>query len=114
MTLHWNKCVGGIWCHFEKVNLEGIGDIRGVYLIWHGGQSPRWVRVGQGNIKERLVVHRSDPQILAYRQHVLYVTWAAVSEDQLNGVEAYLFAQCKPLVGERAPDDVPIPVNLPR
>jgi hypothetical protein len=114
MTLNWNKCVGGIWCPFETVNLDGVGEVSGVYLIWHGGANPRWVRVGQGNIKERLSVHRNDPQILAYRPHGLFVTWAAVPAAQLDGVEAYLFDQCKPLVGERCPDCNVIPVNLPK
>lgn len=114
MELTWNKCVGGIWCPFETVNLDGIGDASGVYLIWHGGQTSRWVRVGQGNIKERLAAHRNDPAILAYRGHKLFVTWAIVPAAQQNGVEAFLFDQCKPLVGERCPDCDPISVNLPK
>ena len=114
MTLTWNKCVGGIWCPLETVNLEGIGDASGVYVIWHGGQTPRWVRVGQGNIKERLSAHRRDSEILAYRQHGLLVTWAVVPANEQDGIEAYLYAQCKPLVGERRPGRDPISVNLPK
>ena|SRR5437667_2579339 len=114
MTLKWNKCVGAVWCHLETLNLEGVGDVSGVYLIWHGGQSPRWVRVGKGNIKERLSAHRNDPEILQFHQHNLFVTWAAVPGSQQEGVEAYLAAQCNPLVGERFPQRTPIPVNLPQ
>jgi len=114
MELHWIKCVGNVWCNLETVNLDGIGDVAGVYLIWHGGPTPRWVRVGQGNIKERLSQNRNDAQVLAFRQHRLFVTWAAVPESQRDGVEAFLAAYCAPLVGERFPDRQPITVNLPK
>lgn len=114
MQLNWVKCSGNVWCPLETVNLEGIGDVGGVYLIWHGGQTPRWVRVGQGNIKERLSAHRNDPQILEYRTHGLFVTWAAVVSNLRDGIEAYLALQCNPLVGERFPDRIPVVVNLPQ
>jgi len=114
MELTWNKCVGNVWCPLETINLDGLGDVAGVYLIWHGGTNPRWVRVGQGKIRERLAEHRANPQILAFRQHKLYVTWAVVPEVQRDGVEAFLAAYCAPLVGERFPDRQPITVNLPK
>ena len=114
MEIQWNKCVGNSWCPFETVNLEGIGDVEGVYLIWHGGPTPRWVRVGQGNIKEQITQLRTDPQIMAFRQHKLFVTWAAVPENQRDGIEAFLAAYCAPLVGERFPNRQPIAVNLPK
>jgi hypothetical protein len=72
------------------------------------------VRVGQGNIKERIAQHRNDPQILAFRQHRLFVTWAAVPDKDRDGVEAFLAAYCNPLVGERFPQRYPITVNLPK
>jgi len=114
MQLNWIKCTGNVWCQLETVNLEGVGDVAGVYLIWHGGLTPRWVRVGQGIIKERLAAHRTDPQILAYRQHGLFVTWASVAHELRDGIEAYLALQCAPLVGERFPQRIPVVVNLPQ
>jgi hypothetical protein len=82
-------------------------------VIWHGGQSPRWVRIGQGNIAERLTAHRSDPKILLYRSQTLFVSWAVVDPSKVDRVEAFLAKQCNPLVGDRFPDRIPIPVNLP-
>jgi len=114
MTLQWTKCSGNEWCRLEALNLDTIGNTTGVYAIWHGGQATKWVRIGQGIIKQRLSAHRNDPAILAYKQNTLYVTWASVPAHQLDGVEAYLAQQCNPLVGERFPDRTPIPVNLPK
>lgn len=114
LSLSWIKCQNDQWCGLESVTLESIGDVSGVYLIWHGGQTSRWVRVGQGNIKDRLSAHRKDPEILAYRSHGLYVTWANVHASQQDGVEAYLASACSPLVGERFPGRTPIEVNLPK
>lgn len=113
-TLNWVKCQGGVWCNLEKVNLEGIGNVSGVYCIWHGGSNSRWVRVGQGDIRERLSSHRRDMDILAYSKYGLFVTWAQVDISQRDGIEAYLSIECNPIVGERFPDRKPIPVNLPK
>ena len=115
MNLTWIKCQGNGWCSLERVNLEGIGNTAGVYVIWHGGQTPRYVRIGQGNIKERLSAHRNDKQIMAYRSHGdLFVTWAAVPAHQHDGVEAFLAQACSPIVGDKFPDRQPISVNLPK
>ena len=92
MQLNWMKCQGDVWCKLNFVNLdhEHFNDIRGVYIIWHGGPEPAVVYVGQGNIKQRLAVHRNNPDIQQYKHLDLYVTWAAVSEELRHGVEAYL------------------------
>jgi hypothetical protein len=85
----------------------------GVYIIWHGGSNPKTVRVGQGNIRERLEAHRTDPDVQAYARLGLYVTWASVPEDSRDGVEAYLAQRLGPILGKRFPDTAPISVNLP-
>jgi len=114
INLQWIKCTDNVWCDLMALNLESIGNISGVYVIWHGGQNPTWVRIGSGNIGERLSAHRNDPQITSFSPHGLLVTWAAVPAFQQLGVEAYLAAQCNPLVGERFPDRTPIEVNIPQ
>jgi len=112
VTVQWIKCVGNVWCRLLDVDLSGIGDVAGVYAIWDGrGQ---WIRVGQGVIRDRLSAHRGDPAILRFRDNILYVSWASVAAGQRDGVEAYLAQQCNPLVGERFPNRMPIPVNLPQ
>lgn len=113
-TLNWVKCKGRVWCDLEKLNLESIGNISGVYCIWHGGTNSRWVRIGQGDINQRLSSHKTDRDILAYSKFGLFVTWAQVEKYQRDGIEAYLASECNPLVGERFPDQTPTPVNLPK
>lgn len=113
IDLDWMKCQANVWCELERVDMPSIGDVFGVYLIWHGGSFPRWVRIGQGNISERLTQHRSDPKVLMYKRYTLFVSWAPVRRSEADGVEAYLASQCNPLVGERFPDRIPISVNIP-
>lgn len=115
MTLTWNKCQGDVWCNLNNVNLSHnhFDGMEGVYIIWHGGQSPAVVRVGQGNIRDRLQSHREDTDIQAYAHLGLYVTWASVAARERDGVEAFLAQQLIPLVGERFPQSLPMAVNLP-
>ena len=58
MQLKWNKCTNDKWCPLNTVNLEDehFDDMEGVYIIWHGGQSPKTVRVGQGIVRERFAM----------------------------------------------------------
>ena len=95
MHLNWIKCEGDRWCSFQTVNLThshfiGLG---GVYIIWHGGQNPRTIYVGQGQVADRLKAHRSDPSILKYSSLGLFVTWAKVDSPSQNGVELLLAAR---------------------
>lgn len=114
MNLTWIKCEGNAWCSFERLNLDSIGNTAGVYIIWHDSETPRCVRVGQGDIKDRLSEHRNNPRITQYcSEGGLFVTWAAVPASQHDSVEAFLANECKPLVGERFPERTLIAVNLP-
>lgn len=113
MNLTWGTCGGNSsWCSFTAVNLAHpfFDGKEGVYIIWQG-RGPV-IRIGQGVIRDRLNVHRSDSAITAYKN--LYVTWAVVSTLQRDGVERYLTERLNPVVGERHPITVtPIVVNLP-
>jgi len=124
LEVGWVKSTSGTWLPLETVKLTEV-TTEGVYAIWHGAydwqnaagakvtQQGRWVRVGQGIIKARLEAHRADNAILKYRAGNLYVTWAAVSASNRDGVERYLGEQLKPLVAERFPQAQPIPIRLP-
>lgn len=113
MPLHWVKSTTGHWLNLDNVNLGPVQAV-GVYIIWHGGSNPRVVRVGQGNIAQRLGSHRADIDVTKYRQFGgLFVTWAVVPSYQLDGVERYAAEILKPLVGDRFPFADPIAVNLP-
>ena len=116
MHITWKTCGDdGHWCSLENLNLDSLGDVAGVYIIWHEGNPGRVVRVGQGApIKNRLSAHSNDPEILQYKKlGTLRVTWGAVSSGQRDGVERYLGNEWSPLVGTDFPDAEPIVVNSP-
>ena len=115
MNVEWNKCKGDKWCSLNGVDLSNghFDGMEGVYVIWHGGPTLKAVRVGKGIIRNRLTAHRQDKEIQAYLALGLFVTWASVDARSRDGVEAFLADALDPLVGERFPDVVPVPVNLP-
>jgi len=111
LNVTWVQSQAGTWLPFETFN---IADVKayGVYSIWHDGNPSRTVYVGQGDIKSRLLAHRSNPKITKYSAYgTLRVTWAELSAAQVDGVERYLADMLLPLVGEAHPDVLPIPVN---
>ena len=85
MELNWIKCMEDRWCPFFTVNLghQHFVGLSGVYIIWHGGNAPRVVYVGKGEIANRLRSHRSNPNIERYSDRGLFVTWASVGN--VNG-----------------------------
>ena len=115
MNVGWIKCEGGHWCNLLALNLnhEHFDNMEGVYIVWHSGQNPATVRVGQGFIKDRLSAHCNDPEILKYKQDGIYVTWARVAASQRDGVEKFVAEALNPKIGDRFPDVSPIEVNLP-
>ena len=112
MIVTWNKCTDNVWCTLSRLNLETVTESAGIYIIWKPGNPSRVIRVGQGNIRDRLYDHRNDPAITVYGRNLL-VTWARVPAYQLDGVERYLAEELKPAVGERFPNSHPIAVNIP-
>ena len=114
-NLNWIKYKDGEWCNLITLNLkhEHFIDLEGVYIIWHGGDEPEILSVGQGNIKEKLFAYRIYPRIMKYKKFGLYVTWAIVEPQYRNGIEKYLFEKLKPKEGFRYPDVPAIQVNMP-
>lgn len=90
--------------------------LEGVYIIIRTPPfgSNRVVRVGQGQIANRLAAHARDPDVLRYgSEETLFAWFASVSRGQRDGVERYLADVLSPLVGEAFPKVLPIAVNLP-
>lgn len=115
IQVRWTKCGNSSsWCPLETVNLSQV-TTEGVYIIWYVGKNNnRVIRVGQGNIRERLSAHRNDKEILEYKSKgKLLTTWAAVPASQKNGIEKYLANYYNPLLGIY-PNATPIAVNLPQ
>lgn len=111
MNVNWIKCNNNNWCKLSSVNLDNVVAV-GVYVIWKPGNPSKAIRVGQGNIKDRLSEHRDNAAITKYGNDLL-VTWATVNQAYLDGIERYLAERYAPLVGDRFPDVQPIAVNLP-
>ena len=115
MRLNWIKCTEDRWCPFTRVNLSHphfIG-LEGVYVVWHSGNSPATVYVGQGKVAQRIQEHRSDNRILVYSHIGLFVTWSQVESAYRDGVERYLIDTLNPKVTQARPNVNPMPVNLP-
>lgn len=112
MHLNWIKCKGGDWCVLTTVDLshDHFDNLEGVYIIWNSAQC---VRIGQGNIRDRLQEHKTDNEILSYADPTLFATWARVDSQNRDGVEAFLASHYKPAVGKLFPNVSPIQVNLP-
>lgn len=109
----WVKSTQAEWLALNTFDINSCITNPGVYVIWHGGSSPWTVRVGQGDVRDRLCCHRDDAEVQAYSADGLYVTWAAVPASQVDGIERYLAEALKPKVGSRWPNVASIPVNLP-
>jgi len=111
MQLAWQQCTGNVWGSLAYVDLSHshFDNMEGIYIIWQGNGPI--IRVGQGNIRDRLSCHRNDPKITEYPS--LYVTWAPVQALYRNGVERYLANILRPVVGDAFPNVLPTPVSLP-
>ncbi len=112
--LLWAKSIDNKWLNLSNLDVTNL-HATGVYVIWHGGQNPRVVRVGQGNIAARLAAHRLNHQIMRFTDSgPMMVTWAEV-ENQItrDGIETYLIKQFSPMIKDQTPDATPIPVSSP-
>ena len=117
MTLQWNRCEGNSWCALYALNLgdEHFDFIAGVYVIWHGGDEPKVLRVGQGHIKDRLHEHKWEDDLIELRDQgeTVFVTWAGMDADKRDPVERFLIDVLQPSGGRPGPMTRPLPVNLP-
>ena len=105
------------WFDFLRLNLDSsyFIDKRGVYVIWYASPgTAKVVKLGSGNISERLKEHRLNPDIIRYASYgQLKVSWIILGESEFLGVEKYLARVYSPLVGDRYPEDInEIQVNL--
>lgn len=115
MQVTWTKCQGEVWCKLNSVRLDHahFDNRNGVYIIWHGGEHPATVMVGQGAIRECISRARVDPDVQAYDQFGLFVTWATVGAESRAGMEVFLVERLRPKVNRPLPNSNRIEVNLP-
>ncbi|MHC8510455.1 MAG: hypothetical protein ACYYKD_13920 [Rhodospirillales bacterium] len=117
VQITWSKRNDGNWFDFMRP-IQFQGKLIGVYIIWHNGafsKNAEVVRVGQGDVEDRLSAHWQDVNITRHKNRgMLLVTWAVVlSEHTRDGIERFLGDTLKPLEGKRFPNAVPISVNYP-
>jgi hypothetical protein len=96
-TLSWIKSTENEWLSLDRVNLDPV-TTTGVYIIWHGGPTPRTVRVGQGDIKARLtaltaLIPQSAPIVLMGDCGSHGPTYHGMSWMALNGIFPLSFSR---------------------
>ena len=111
----WMKCAGEVWCPLVTINVDHayFDNVEGVYIIWHGGNSPATVYIGKGNIRAEIKARRTDPRLQPYTNLGLYVTWASVSPSDRDGIQISLSTKLDPKVRDGVTSGVPIEVNTP-
>lgn len=111
----------GEWFDFLRLNLEApyFNNKVGVYAIWYTSpSSAKVIKVGSGNISERLKDHRSNQEITKYSSlGNLKVSWVVADSNPLlpseaQGAEVFLANKYRPLVGDRFPNVVEVPISL--
>lgn len=89
-----------------SVGSEGpdLTNIGGVFIVWHRGERPAWVYVGQSkNLGEEFEDILKNNEIMQYHKHGgLYVTWSQVLEQYRDGVVRYLVDTLQPVAGNGA------------
>lgn len=115
MPVRWIRQGHDDWYHLNRVQLshEHFDALEGVYIVWHGGVRPAVLHVGHGALRETLDQCREDPELQAYSELELYVTWAAVVPRYQAGVHAWLAEYYRPKLDRVAPSADPIAVDLP-
>jgi hypothetical protein len=96
----------------EELGLTGVG---GVYVLWHRGQSPRWIYIGASNDLGQSIERARDAEdVLTFETHGrIYVTWAPIKPEFRDGVVNYLRSTMEPLVTDTLESDVSNPSAEP-
>jgi hypothetical protein len=80
---------------FTRASIEALNPNQiGVYGIYH---QYKWVYVGKGDIRTRLLAHMNDPKITKHGP-THYVTWVTTNGDT---VEIQLINELQPVANER-------------
>lgn len=114
MHIGWCKCILQSDCRLNLINLSHhhFDNLIGVYVIWCGKNKTRIIYVGKGNIRGKLIEMKSDKKVQKYGPD-LFVTWAAVPFELLDGVESFLCTELNPEIYNTSNPVSLISVNLP-
>ncbi len=114
-NLDWQKCPLGKWHNLLELPLGDnfLIGLEGIFVVWHGGQQPAVICVGQGNIKEELSGLQKNPEILQHKEKGIFVSWAEVCFAYREGARRYLMNLWQPEFKDVSFGFLPIKVNLP-
>ncbi len=114
MYIDWCKCILQSRCRLNSLNLKNdyFDNRIGVYVIWSGNDKSKIVSIGRGIIRDELVKMKNNKSVQDYGPD-LFVTWAEIPKDSLEGVEAYLCSKLNPLDHHTTKSVDLIDVNLP-
>jgi hypothetical protein len=103
----------------QRRELAGKG---GVYVLWHLGVRPRWLRAGHSiDLAASLAGLADLAPIMSCRPNGgVFVAWSVVNPDQRAGIVRYLAERLRPalqelaVAGESAAGEIPpVPYPLP-
>ena len=114
MTIDWCSCILQSRCRLNLINLDNeyFDNLTGVYVIWSGNDISNIISVGQGIIRDKIIEMQIDKTVQESGTD-LFVTWAAVPNVSLDGVEAFLCSELNPKVHHKIMNIKLINVNLP-
>lgn len=117
---NWVRTPEGGFLHLLSLDPEelGLGNVGGVYLIWHGGVKPEWVYTGHTkDLAAALHQAGNNSEINYYDKNgSLFVAWAPVKEPYRPGVVKYIQDSFKTLIPNPegfTAKTVPVPVLPP-
>ena len=120
MDPRWAKSGKGRFFRFMRLDPEaqGLSGVGGVFVVWHAGARPKWVRVGRSDdLAATFHQLAEDDAVMAYESRGgLYATWSLIRAEYRAGVVRFLSDRFDPLLdngdaGSR--QAAPVPVLAP-
>ena len=77
-----------------------LWEVGGVYVIWHGGNKPEWVYIGESPSIGRALDQAIDMDEITQYDSMgrLFVTWSPIVLDLRRGALLYLAQTMNPLI----------------
>ena len=77
---------------------ENLVGKSGVYVLWHLGVRPQWLRVGvSANLGATLTVRAQEPWVIAHgNNRGVYIVWALMPLEQSMGMARFLVDKLQP------------------
>lgn len=113
----WARTPKGAFFRFADLDPEeqGLSEVGGIFVIWHGGVRPEWVYVGfTDNLASTFHQLGNNRDLMRYEVNGhLFVTWALVLPDYQEGAAVYLSRRLSPLIDNPELPDLPAEDEVP-